>query len=237
MTLPPIAVLSGGLATRMRPLTETIPKALLEVAGKPFAVHQVELLKQYGFHQIVMCIGYLGEMIEAELGDGSDFGLQIHYSLDGDKLLGTGGAIKKALPLLGDSFFVTYGDAYLETDYTAIAEQFANSGKDGLMVVYRNEGKWDTSNVIYADGQVQRYDKVNRVPEMHYIDYGVGMLKASVFNVYAVDAKFDLADVYMKLVAKNQMAGYETDKRFYEIGSQSGLAETDAYLRAQTNNP
>lgn len=231
MTLPPIAILAGGLATRMRPLTEKIPKALLEVAGKPFIIHQIDLLKSYGFTQIVLCIGFLGEMIEAELGDGSRFGVEIHYSPDGDRLLGTGGAIKKALPLLGDTFFVTYGDGYLETDYPAIARQFTNSGKHGLMVVYRNDGKWDSSNVIYADGQVLRYDKVNRVPAMTFIDYGVGMLQAKVFDAFPNDEKFDLADVYMQLVKQGQMAGYETDKRFYEIGSQSGLAETDAYLR------
>jgi NDP-sugar pyrophosphorylase family protein len=231
--LPPVAILAGGLATRMRPLTEQIPKALLEVAGKPFIVHQIDLLREHGITQIVMCIGFLGEMIQAEIGDGAALGVEIQYSPDGDKLLGTGGALKQALPLLGESFYVTYGDAYLETDYAAVAARFWEQERDGLMVVYRNENRWDASNVVYADGQIVRYDKVNRTPAMQYIDWGVGMLKASVFDAYPDGEKFDLATVYMDLVAHGQMSGYEAKQRFYEIGSKDGLAETDAYLRAR----
>jgi len=217
----------------MRPLTEQIPKALLEVAGKPFVVHQVELLREHGITEIVMCIGFLGEMIEAELGDGSALGVHIQYSPDGDKLLGTGGALKQALPMLGALFYVTYGDAYLLTDYAAVAARFWEQERDGLMVVYRNENRWDTSNVVYANGRVIRYDKMEQAPNMHYIDWGVGMLKASVFDAYPVDEKFDLATVYMDLVGRDQMAGYEAKQRFYEIGSKTGLVETDAYLRAR----
>lgn len=231
--LPPVAVLAGGLATRMRPLTEQIPKALLEVAGKPFIVHQVELLREHGVTEIVVCIGFLGEMIAAELGDGAAYGVQIRYAPDGDRLLGTGGALKQALPLLGDTFFVTYGDAYLETDYAAIAARFWEQGRDGLMVVYRNANRWDASNVVYADGRIVRYDKVNRTPDMHYIDYGVGMLRARALAAYPEGEPFDLATVYADLVARGQMAGYEAQRRFYEIGSHEGLAETDAYLRAR----
>jgi len=232
-TLPPVAILAGGLATRMRPLTEQIPKALLEVAGKPFIVHQIDLLRDSGVTQIVLCIGFLGEMIEDELGDGSALGVKIQYSPDGDKLLGTGGALKQALPLLGESFYVTYGDAYLDTDYAAIAARFWESERDGLMVVYRNQNRWDASNVIYADERIVRYDKENRTPDMQYIDYGIGMLNASVFDAYPSGEKFDLSTVYMDLIAREQMAGYEAKTRFYEIGSKTGLAETDAYLRAR----
>lgn len=234
--MPPIAILAGGLATRMRPMTETIPKGLLEVAGKPFLVHQVELLASYGVTDIVLCIGYLGEMIEAELGDGSRFGVRLTYSPDGDTLRGTGGALKRALPHLGEQFFVTYGDGYLETDYPTIAAQFAQSGKNGLMVVYRNAGKFDSSNVIYADGRIIRYDKVNRVDEMLHIDYGVGMLRADALAAYPDDAPFDLATVYSDLVAADDLAGYESKRRFYEIGSREGLAETDAYLRSKSGD-
>jgi NDP-sugar pyrophosphorylase family protein len=230
VTIPSIAILAGGLATRMRPLTEKIPKALLEVAGKPFIHHQLMLLKNSGLERVVMCVGFLGEMLRDEVGDGSAFGLQVDYAFDGDQLLGTGGALKRALPLLGESFFVTYGDAYLETDYRAIAHTFSKSGKQGLMVVYHNKGQWDTSNVIYANHEILRYDKVNHSNAMEYIDYGVGMLRASVFDSYPEGEKFDLATVYGALVQSHQMAGYETTKRFYEIGSKAGLQETHAYL-------
>ena len=233
MTLPPVAILVGGLATRMYPLTETIPKALLDVAGKPFIHHQLDLLQRSGISRVVLCVGYLGEMIEREVGDGSRFGLNVAYSYDGDVLLGTGGALRRALPLLDAHFFVTYGDGYLETDYGAIATQFAVSGKRGLMVVYRNQDAFDASNVVYRDGQIVTYDKVNRSAEMAHIDYGVGMLRRELLTVYPAGTRFDLADVYGALVSAGEMAGYENPTRFYEIGSQEGLAETDAYLRGR----
>lgn len=231
--LPPIAILAGGLATRMRPLTEKIPKALLEVAEKPFIVHQLLLMQRYGLRDIVLCTGYLGAMIEAEIGDGSAYGLRVRYSHDGETLRGTGGAIKQALPLLGQTFFVMYGDSYLEIDYADVAQTFQQSNKRGLMTLYRNENQWDTSNVIFADGMVKRYDKRERTPEMHYIDYGAGMFHADVFDAYPSATPFDLATVYTDLAAAGQLAGYEAPHRFYEIGSHSGLQETDAYLRSK----
>src|SRR4051812_20102911 len=108
----PIAILAGGLATRLRPITETIPKALVEIAGEPFLAHQLRLLRGNGYERIVMCAGYRGEMIRDFAGDGGAFGLHIDYSFDGPTLLGTAGAIARALPMLGDAFSVIYGDSY-----------------------------------------------------------------------------------------------------------------------------
>src|SRR4051812_42459269 len=141
----PIAILAGGLATRLRPVTETIPKALIEVAGEPFLAHQLRLLKRNGFDRVVLCVGYLGEMIRDFAGDGQSFGLRVEYVFDGPKLLGTAGALRRALPVLGEAFAVTYGDSYLPVDYRAAIDSFMQSGKLGLMSVYRNEGLWDTS--------------------------------------------------------------------------------------------
>ena len=155
----PVAILAGGLATRLRPITEKIPKSLVPVAGKPFLAHQLELLHARGIRHAVLCIGYLGEMIQRDFGDGAAFGVRLDYSFDGPKLLGTGGAIKRALPLLGDEFFVLYGDSYLPVAYRPIAEFFQRSGKLGLMTVYRNEGRYDTSNVVFRDGEIAVYDK------------------------------------------------------------------------------
>ena len=146
----PVAILAGGLATRLRPITEKIPKSLVPVAGKPFLAHQLELLHARGIRRAVLCIGHLGEMIQRDFGDGAAFGVKLDYSFDGEKLLGTGGAIKRALPLLGDEFFVLYGDSYLPVEYAPVAEFFHRSGKPGLMTVYRNEGSYDTSNVVFA---------------------------------------------------------------------------------------
>jgi NDP-sugar pyrophosphorylase family protein len=228
----PVAILAGGLATRLRPITEKIPKSLLPVAGKPFLAHQLELLRSRGIRRAVLCIGYLGEMIQREFGDGSAYGVQLDYSFDGPKLLGTGGAIKHALPLLGDEFFVLYGDSYLPVEYRPIAEFFRRSGKLGCMTVYRNEGRYDTSNVVFHDGEIAVYDKKNRSPEMRHIDYGLSLFKAAAFEPYSAGQPFDLAEVMGKLVHEKQLAGYEVRERFYEIGSPAGLAELEILLKA-----
>ncbi len=230
---PPLALLAGGLATRMRPATETIPKSLLEVAGEPFIAHQLRLLLGQGVRRIVVCAGFLGEQIEDFVGDGARFGCEVRYSFDGEKLLGTGGALKRALPLLGPSFFVMYGDSYLDIDYARVADDFKASGQSALMTVFRNEGRWDTSNVEFAEGRIAKFDKVNRTPAMAFIDYGLGVLKADVIAPLPGDTVVDLADIYRDLAAAGRLAGHEVTTRFYEIGSPAGLAETDAYLRSK----
>ncbi len=230
----PVAILAGGLATRLRPITEKIPKSLVPVAGKPFLAHQLELLRSRGIRRAVLCVGYLGEMIQREFGDGSAFGVKLDYSFDGPKLLGTGGALKRALPLLGMEFFVLYGDSYLPIEYRPIAEFFRRSGKSGCMTVYRNEGRYDTSNVVFRDGNVVVYDKKNRLPEMHHIDYGLSLFQAAAFNAYPADKPFDLAGVMGNLVRERQLAGYEVRERFYEMGSSAGLAELESLLQSKS---
>jgi len=239
----PVAILAGGLATRLRPVTEKIPKSLVPVAGRPFLAHQLELLQARGIRRAVLCVGYLGEMIQNEFGNGKKFGVTLDYSFDsprqsvaaagGPKLLGTGGAVRRALPLLGGEFFVLYGDSYLPVDYAPIAEFFHRSGKPGLMTVYRNEGKFDASNVVFANGEIRIYDKKNRSPEMRHIDYGLSLFKASVFESYGGGRPFDLAEVMGKLVREKQLAGFEVHERFYEIGSLEGLAELEILLKKQ----
>jgi len=229
----PVAILAGGLATRLRPRTEKIPKALISVAGQPFLAHQLRLLRDAGIRHVVLCLGYRGEMIEREFGDGQRFGVELSYSFDGPELLGTGGAVKKALPFLGEHFFVLYGDSYLPIDYAAPARAFAASGKLGLMTVFRNEGRWDRSNVWFEQGAIKSYNKKQPVAEMKHIDYGLGLFRPEVLGSWPNDKPFDLADVYQELVATDELAGYEVEQRFYEIGSPEGLAELDEVLRRE----
>jgi NDP-sugar pyrophosphorylase family protein len=226
----PVAILAGGLATRLRPLTEKVPKVLLPVAGKPFLAHQLELLRGQGIERVVLCLGHLGEMVVKEFGDGRAWGVSLDYSYDGPTLLGTGGALRQALPKLGDTFFVLYGDSYLTAPFTPIAQFFEKSGKRGLMTVYRNEGLYDTSNVVFRDGQILVYEKKARLPEMRHIDYGLSLFRASVFEEWPAGKSFDLADVMRQLVVHGDLAGFEVLERFYEIGSPAGLAELEALL-------
>jgi len=228
--MPTVAILAGGTATRMRPITEKIPKAMLIVAGEPFIAHQLSLLRDNGIKKAVICSGYLSGQIEDFVGDGSKFGLSVTFSCDGEKLLGTGGALRKALPLLGEKFFVIYGDSYLTADFADIYEHFCACRGTGLMTVYRNRDAWDSSNIVFKDGQIITYDKNKKNPEMEYIDYGMGILKSSAFESFPDREVFDLSELYRLLVSKGQMCGYEVEKRFYEIGSLNGLAETESYI-------
>lgn len=229
--LMPAVILAGGLATRLRPLTETIPKALVEVAGKPFLWHQLQLLKRNGIRRVVLSVGYLGEKIEEQYGNGSDLGVSIEYCFDGPTLLGTGGAIRKALPLLPDRFFVIYGDSYLTCDYRSVEAAFRDSGLPGLMTVYRNNGQFDTSNVEYDGTRILRYDKQNRTPAMHHIDYGLGAFDRNVFTALPAGEKCDLATVYQDLLRSGNLAAVEVHERFYEIGSPEGLRDTAEFLK------
>jgi NDP-sugar pyrophosphorylase family protein len=227
----PVALLAGGLATRLRPITSTIPKALVEVAGRPFIDHQLALLRRNGIRRVVLCLGYLGEQVAAHVGDGSAMDMRVEYSYDGDRLLGTGGALRRAAPLLGELFWVMYGDSYLDIDYHAVLDTFARSDALGLMTVLHNGDRWDRSNVIFHDQQLVRYDKRVQTPDMTYIDYGAALLQSAALMRIPLNQPYDLADLYGELVAERQMIGYEVTQRFYEIGSHEGLAEAQDYLQ------
>jgi NDP-sugar pyrophosphorylase family protein len=227
----PVAILVGGLATRLRPLTEKIPKALIEVNDQPFLAHQLRLLASSGITDIVICAWYQAEKIRDFARDGKQFGLNIKYSFDGDQPLGTGGALKKALPLLGEAFFILYGDSFLPCDYQSVEMAFTTCHKDGLMTVYRNRDLGDKSNVNFEKGKILAYDKLNRSAKMDYIDYGLGVIKASVLAGYPAHETFDLAQVYQNLLSQSQLAGYEVKTRFYEVGSFSGIKELEEYLK------
>ena len=232
----PVAILAGGMATRLRPITEKIPKSLVDVNGRSFIFHQLEYLSKQGITDVVLCVSYLGERIQSEVGDGSRFGLRVQYSWDGDRLLGTGGALKKALSLLGKEFFVFYGDSYLPVNFNKVEQAFLNSNKPALITVLKNNDLWDKSNVLFRDGLVLEYDKKAPKPEMKYIDYGLGVLSAQALEDMPDNEPFDLADVYHKLSIKGDLAGLEVFERFYEIGSHKGLEETIDYFKQGENS-
>jgi NDP-sugar pyrophosphorylase family protein len=198
---------------------------LVDVCGEPFIAHQLKLLRSNGIDDVVLCVGYRGGQIAQVVGPGAVFGLRVRYAFDGAQLLGTGGAVRRALGMLGDEFFVLYGDSYLPCDYQAVLSSFRASGRLSLMTVYRNEGQYDTSNVQYDAGMIRRYDKSERFPAMHHIDYGLGVFRREAFADLPDGARMDLAKLYQTLLAKGQLAGYEVTERFYEIGSVAGLEE------------
>jgi MurNAc alpha-1-phosphate uridylyltransferase len=231
-----VAILAGGLATRLRPVTERVPKSLLEVNGEPFALHQLRLLHAKGIRRVVLCVGHLGALVERAIGDGEALGLQVDYSFDGPSLLGTAGAIRNALPKLGDAFFVMYGDSYLPCDYAAIARSFESRSALAMMTIFGNEGKWDASNVEYEAGTILAYSKKNWTPRMRHIDYGLGVFRAQAFQNLPAHVACDLADLYRDLLQRKQLAAFEVHERFYEIGSPAGLRETAEFLAAREAN-
>ena len=228
----PAAVLAGGRATRLGPLAAEVPKALVDVGGRPFIEHQLALLRKNGIRRVVLCVGHRAEQIEARLGDGRALGVDIAYSRDGEKLLGTGGALRQAAPLLGPLFFVVYGDSYMDIDYQAVFRDYQTRSVLGVMTVLRNEDRWDRSNAVFHDGRLLRYDKKERTPDMTHIDYGVALLRRIALLRIPEGEPYDLADLYRDLVADGRMAGHEVTRRFYEIGTPESLEETRRFLAA-----
>jgi NDP-sugar pyrophosphorylase family protein len=226
--LPPVCILAGGMGTRLGERVRNTPKPLIEVAGQPFLLHQLRLLASWRAREIVLCVGHLGEAIERYIGS-ERFGLQIAYSYDGPELDGTFGAISRARELLGERFLVLYGDTYLRIDYPAVAEAWLLSGLPAMMTVLCNEGRWDTSNALYANGRVVAYDKQVPRQEMRWIDYGLGGLEQKALDLAAPGTR-DLSDLYRLLADEGLLCGFEASERFYEIGTPEGLADTDAFL-------
>ncbi len=222
----PVAILCGGLATRLGDVAAGQPKALLDVAGRPFLDRQLALLRRRGFRRVVLLVGHLGERIAAHVGDGSAFGLEVRCVEDGPRLLGTGGALRRALPALGPLCFVLYGDSYTDIDFGELLAALERAPRvSGVMAVLRNEGRWDASNALFHDGRLLRYDKRAPTPDMAHIDYGVALLRAMAIRRIPPDAPFDLADLYRDLVKERRLIGHEVGQRFWEIGSQAGLHE------------
>ncbi len=224
-------ILAGGRGTRLGELTADRPKAMVLVAGKPFLYHQLQLLRDRGIGDIVICAGYLGDRIEEHFGTGRSFGMKIRYSHDGSAPLGTGGALKKAGNLLEDVFLVLYGDSYLEFDYREVHRRFPGCGAPALMTVFRNRGRFGRDNVVFGNGRVEVFDKQIALPGMEWIDYGLSVLSKELLAEIPSGGRYNLADLYNRLAAEGRLAGYEVTERFYEIGSIEGLRELEAHLR------
>jgi NDP-sugar pyrophosphorylase family protein len=228
--LPPVCILAGGLGTRLGKCVRETPKPLLEVAGEPFLMHQLRLLAVHGVSEVVLCVGYLGELIESRIGS-ERLGICIRYSYDAPGLDGTLGAVRRARPLLGERFLVLYGDTYLRIDYAHAVAAWRASGLPAMMSVFHNRGRWDTSNVVYARGRVLAYDKRTPRPEMAWIDYGLAGLEPAMLDLLPAGAR-ELADLFHCLAGSGLLYGYEATERFFEIGTAAALAEADAFLRS-----
>jgi MurNAc alpha-1-phosphate uridylyltransferase len=224
------AILAGGLSTRLSPLTITVPKSMINIMGKPFLEYQIDLLKKNGIRNIVLCVGHLHEQIKNYFGSGSKFHVNIIYSYDGKRLLGTGGALKNAEEYLESEFFVMYGDSYLPIAFKKVYLHFIKNNAIACMVVYKNESRYDKSNVLFKNKNVKVYDKSKPSLEMQYIDYGLTLLSKEILKKIPRGKPYDLADVLGNLAQANRLLGYEVYNRFYEIGSLEGLKDFEKYI-------
>ena len=230
MTALPVAILAGGLASRLHPLTHELPKALLPIAGQPFIFHQLEWLKREGIRRAVLCVGHLGDQIRAAVEDGRGWGLTIEYSFDGPDLLGTGGALRQALELLGDEFFVVHGDSYAACSLCDIESAYRAAGQPALMTVLHNDNRWDKSNVLFRHGRLIEYGKQSDRSDMTHIDFGVSILSREAFQPYMTSRIFDLAELYRGLSLSGRLSAFQVSNRFYEIGSFGGIRDTEEFL-------
>jgi NDP-sugar pyrophosphorylase family protein len=230
----PLAVLAGGFATRLGLITSDVPKNMLMINGKPFVDWQLDLLSKNGYKKLVFCVSHKSQLIQDYLGDGSKFHVEIEYSFDGTSQLGTGGAIQNALSLLGPKFGVIYGDSLLPINYSDVENHFLNAEKLALMTVFRNENRFDASNVQFDQGILYKYEKGKVDSKMQHIDYGLTYFKREAFLGRGELKEFDLAEMCHDLANNGNIGGFEVFEEFFEIGSQSGINRTSKYLRERS---
>ena len=231
--MPParLAVLAGGLGTRMLPRTQATPKLLLPVAGRPFAHWLLERVAASGFTRAVLCVGHLAREIEAELGARAS-GVELVYSDEGDARLGTGGAVKRALPELDATFVVTYGDSWLPFDYAApLRDLDAHPEAAGTMSVFENAGAIEPSNAEVEGDRVVRYAKRSGDPALRFIDYGAIALRRDAVAALPEGA-VGLDALQAELARRGVLRAIVARERFHEIGSEAGIAALEAHLVA-----
>ncbi len=236
-----LVILAGGLGTRLKEATAKTPKSMVEIAGKPFLQHQIELVRSRGIKRILLLTGHLGEQIESHFGDGSKFGIQLSYSRETEPL-GTAGALKLAEPLLQKRFLMMYGDAFLTLDYGLLWDRQSRSVRQAVMVIFKNDNRWGRSNVVYDLPVVAYFDptpqaqtsehasKLKPHQRFEYIDYGITAVKRELIEAMPAGLKGSMNDVFAELASKRQLDGLEVKERFYEIGSPSGLEDFESYL-------
>jgi MurNAc alpha-1-phosphate uridylyltransferase len=231
-----VAIIAGGLATRLGKLTQNVPKSLLIIKDKPFLQYQLERLRERGIEDVVICTGHLGHQIQDHFGDGSRFGVNLVYSHE-EKPVGTAGALRLARDKLQGTFFTIYGDSYLSLDFAAILKHFDSQNRLALMTVYENADLYDRSNTVVKGQLVEKYSKKERTPGMVYIDYGANLFRKRVLELVPEGQFYSLEDLFAQLIERKELLAYEVKERFYEIGSLQGLTEFGEYMEKLSPSP
>lgn len=227
-------ILAGGLGTRLRPVTEKIPKAMVSINGKPFLRHLLELLGEQNISDILLCTGYLGEQVKAYFGDGKSLELRIKYREEKGALLGTGGALKQAQSLMAEHCLVLNGDTYLPIDYNEMAVTYFGRGKKALTAVYANQKNTGVKNnlALSGDDTVTRYDKGGTGPGLNYVEAGALIIQRQALDL--IPDKYPVAiekGLYPSLIAQRELGAYITNQRFYDIGTPEQVLVFEEFLR------
>ena len=224
--------MAGGLATRIRPLTNKIPKSMISIEGKPFLQYQIELLSCYGIKDIILCVGYMGEKIENCFENGNKYNTRIIYSYEKEKLLGTGGALKMTEPYLDEKFYLIWGDSYVRLNYKKMFDFHLKNSKnfDVTMAIFYNIRNFDKSNIVYKNGSIKKYDK-NSTDNMKYIDSGVMVLNKKLLSRIPNREVFQIENLFTKLAKEEKIKPFLIKKRYYEIGSLEGLNQFSKFVK------
>jgi len=232
----PVVIIAGGLATRLKLRAHDHPKSMILVNGKPFIDWQLNMFASQGVEKIIICIGNKGDQIASFVGNGDRYGIEVIYSLDGEFLLGTGGAVQKASNLVQGKFLVTYGDSYLPISFSDFSKKFEDSKKSSAMAIYKNNNLYDSSNIDFKNGEILTYSKNNKDKGLKYIDYGLLGLNSNIFPFRELNSQWDLSILFNDLVIQKEVLGIEVHNRFYEIGSESGIFDLEIYMRGLSND-
>jgi NDP-sugar pyrophosphorylase family protein len=228
-----MVILAGGLATRLGKIAHDTPKSMILIEGRPFLEYQLELLSRQNIKDIVLCVGHLGEKIKSYFDNGKKLGVKIDYSWE-ETPLGTGGALKNAGGLLQNDFMMLYGDSYLPIDYHKVINMFRGKNILGTMVIYKNNNKYDKSNIVLNEGRIMAYDKEKKLPGMVYIDAGLSIFKKEVLKNLPRRKQIPLDTLINQLIDSGQLSAYITEQRFYEVGSPKGLQDFHNYISTRT---
>ncbi len=226
----PVIILAGGKGKRIKKLTAKKPKPLVKILNKPFIEYQIDLLRKQKVKKLIISIGYRGDEIINFIKNKNYKDIDISFFKDGIKPLGTGGALKKISKKIQGTFIVLYGDSFLPISIKNIEKKFIKSKQDVLLTIYKNNNRFDKSNIKIVNKKIF-YNKFINDSDMKYIDYGLSIIKSKIIKNFTSNKKFDLSDLIYKLCLDRKIAYSIVKKRFYEIGSYKGIKDFKKYIR------
>jgi NDP-sugar pyrophosphorylase family protein len=226
-----ILVIAGGLATRMRPIAEDVPKCMVDIKGKPLIHHQLEVFKRQGFDEIIFCVAHLADEVKGYFKDGSSLGLSISYVQDGDTLMGTAGSVKLAEGLIGadEDFIVYYGDTLTTMDLNRFMDYHKKKGAIATIALHPLKRDYKSSSLICLgeDSKVSIFNEKPTTEEFQkyrgekcYVNSGIYALDRRVLGQIPKGERYDFGKhLFPRFIERGMdVRGYVSGEFFREIG-------------------